>query len=317
MKVSAIVWTYNRAGLLKSAIDSILSNSYPDFELVIVDQSENNETKNLINEYTRHDNRIRYLRSEKGKSRALNLGIKETKGEIIALTDDDCTVSQNWIEKIVSVFELHPDAAIVFGDVVPGEHDPSKEVIPCCRSRNRKYLGALSMKKGIGMGANMSVKRWVFEKVGYFDENLGAGACLRASNDWDFAYRTLAKGYSIYDTNLVKAQHNGRRNFAEAKKLWKRYQISTTAFLVKNLRCGDFTAPLVLIGTAWMKFYELVWSAQFVFKSKSSLRIFKLKLDKCLYCILSIYKLLIWTFIGILKSFQYFLDRDKRLFIEK
>lgn len=226
-------------------------------------------------------------------------------------------VSQDWIEKIVYFFELHPDAAIVLGDVILGKHDPSKELIPGCRSRNRKYLGALAMRKGIGMGANISVKRWVFEKVGYFDENLGTDARLKASNDWDFAYRTLANGYSIYDTNLVKAQHNGRRNFAEAKKLWKRYQISTTAFLVKNLRCGDFTVPLVLIGTTWMKFYELVWSVQFVFKSKSSLRILKLKLDKCLYCILGIYKLLIWTFIGILKSFQYSLDRDKRLFIEK
>jgi len=65
MKVSVIVCTYNCAGLLKSAIDSILSNSYPDFELVIVNQSENYETKNLVNEYARYDNRIKYLHSKK------------------------------------------------------------------------------------------------------------------------------------------------------------------------------------------------------------------------------------------------------------
>ena len=62
--MSAIVCTYKRAGLLKSATDSILSNSYPDFDLMIVDQSENYETKNLVNEYKRGNNRIKYLRSE-------------------------------------------------------------------------------------------------------------------------------------------------------------------------------------------------------------------------------------------------------------
>jgi len=317
MKVSVIIATYNHSGSLKSAIESVLSNTYPNFDLTIADQSENYETKNLVNEYAGYDKRIKYLYSKKGKCKALNFAIRQTMGEIIAITDDDCVVASDWIEKIVSVFELHPDAAIVLGDVIPGEHDPSKELIPGCRSRNRKYLGALSMKKGIGMGANMSVKRWVFEKVGYFDESMGPGTRLGPSDDWDFAYRTLANGYSIYDTNLVKVQHNGLRNFKEAEGLWKRYQISTTAFFVKNLRCGDFTALLVLIGTTWMKFYELVWSAKFVSKSKSLLRILKRKLDKCLYCILGIYKLLLWTFIGILKSLEYSVDKDKRLFIEK
>jgi glycosyltransferase involved in cell wall biosynthesis len=317
MEVSVIICTYNRAGFLKSCIDSILSNTYPDFGLTIVDQSENNETKNLVNEYARYDNRIKYLCSKKGRTRALNLGIRRTIGEVIAKTDDDCVVSQDWIEKIVSFFALHPDAAIVLGDVIPGEYDASTEVIPMCRSRNRKYFGTLSMRKGIGMGANMSIKRWVFEKVGWFDEVLGSPVHLKSSDDWDFFYRTLAKGYSIYDTNLIKVQHNGRRNFEEAKKLWRGYQITTTAFLVKNLRCGDFTALLVLIGTTWMKFYELVWSAKFVSKSESLLSSLKSKLGKFLFCLLGIYGAFSWTFIGILKSLEYSVDKDKRLFIEK
>jgi len=317
MKVSVIIATYNRSRLLKFAIESILCNTYANFDLIIADQSENDESEKLVNEYAGYDNRIIYLYSKKGKSKALNFAIKQTIGEIIAVTDDDCVVAQDWIEKIITFFALHSDAAIVLGDVIPGKYDPSEEIIPMCRSRNRKYLGTLSMKRGIGMGANMAVKRWVFEKVGWFDESLGTGARLKASIDWDFFYRTLAHGYPIYDTSLIKVQHNGRRSLEEAKKLWRRYQISTTAFLVKNLRCGDFTAPLVLIGTTWMKFYELVWSVKFISKSKSPLKILKRKLDKCLYCILGSYKLLLWTFIGVLKSFEYSVDKDKRLFIEK
>ena len=64
MKVSVIICTYNRLIFLKSAIESILSNTYPDFDLTIIDQSENNDMKNLVNEYKRGNNRIKYLHSE-------------------------------------------------------------------------------------------------------------------------------------------------------------------------------------------------------------------------------------------------------------
>ena len=157
MRVSVVISTYNRPRLLKSVIESILSNTYPDFDLVIVDQSESNETKNLVNEYARYDNRIKYLWSEKGKSKALNLEIKDTKGEIIALTDDDCVVAQDWIEKIVSFFDMHPDAAVILGDVIPGEPSSSGILCPWYNSANRKYVGVFSMMDILGLGAKLKV----------------------------------------------------------------------------------------------------------------------------------------------------------------
>ena len=54
----------------------------------------------------------------KGKTKALNLGIKNNSGEIIAMTDDDFTVSKDWIEKIIEAFQNNPDIGIVFGSVV-------------------------------------------------------------------------------------------------------------------------------------------------------------------------------------------------------
>jgi len=309
MKVSVIVCTYNRAGLLKSCIDSILSNTYPDFDLMIVDQSENDESKNSVNEYERDDNRIKYLRSEKGKSRALNLGIKKTKGEIIALTDDDCIVPRDWIEKIVLVFRLFPDAAIIFGDLIAREHDSSKEFIPEYYSMNKKFSGVLSMKKGIGKGANMVIKKSVFEKVGCFDENLGPGTDLRASVDWDFTYRTLAKGLIIYDTDLLKVKHLGSRNLKEATRLGRNYHVSTTAFLIKNLRCGDVNAIFLLL---WIIFIHCRTSVKII----RSITKWPSKIPRFLYGILSICRTLFWTVIGVVKSFRYSVNKDKRLFIK-
>lgn len=310
MKVSVIICTYSRSILLKSAIDSVLSNTYPDFDLAIVDQSENDESKNLVNEYKTNDNRIKYLRSEKGKARALNLGIKETKGEIIALTDDDCIVPRDWIEKIVLVFRLFPDAAIIFGDLIAREHDSSKEFIPEYYSMNNKFSGVLSMKKGIGKGANMAIRKSVFEKVGCFDENLGPGTDLRGSVDWDFTYRTLAKGLIIYDTNLLKVRHLGLRNLKETIRLGKSYHVSTTALLIKNLRCGDVNAIFLLF---WIIFIH----CRVGLKITRSITKWPLKIPRFLYGLLSICMILFWTVIGVLKSFQYSTDKDKRLFIKK
>jgi glycosyltransferase involved in cell wall biosynthesis len=310
MRVSIIICTYSHSILLKSAIDSILSNTYPDFDLTIVDQSENNETENLVNEYAKYGKRIKYLRSRRGKSRAVNLGIKEARGEIIALTDDDCIVSRDWIEKIVLVFRLFPDAAIIFGDLIAQKHESSKEFIPEYYSMNKKFSGVLSMKKGIGKGANMAIKKSVFEKVGCFDENLGPGTDLRASEDWDFTYRTLAKGLIIHDTDLLKVKHLGSRNLKEAIKLGKSYHVSTTAFLIKNLRCGDINAIFLLL---WIIFVHCHTGVKII----RSITKWPLKIPRFLYGILSICRTLFWTVIGVLKSFQYSVDKEMRLFILK
>jgi len=142
MKVSIIIPTYERPISLKSVIDSVLSNTYPDFDLVIVDQSENDETKNLVNEYTRHDDRIKYLRSERGKARAVNKGIRNSDGEFIAITDDDCKAFPDWIENIVSVFEKYRNADIIFGNVlVPDGADSLKGVTPYHYAKNSWFIG--------------------------------------------------------------------------------------------------------------------------------------------------------------------------------
>ena len=60
MKVSVIIATYNRSESLRSAIDSVLSNRYSDFFLTIVDSSENDETRKLVNVFLSHDKRKRY-----------------------------------------------------------------------------------------------------------------------------------------------------------------------------------------------------------------------------------------------------------------
>ena len=87
--ISIIIPTYNRGYIIKDSINSILKQSYKDFELIIVDDGSTDNTKEIVSSI--NDDRIRYIRYEdnKGACYARNVGIKESKGEYITFHDSD------------------------------------------------------------------------------------------------------------------------------------------------------------------------------------------------------------------------------------
>lgn len=88
--VSCIVPSYNRSKLLKEAIESTLSQTYPHWEMIIVDDKSTDDTAEIATAYQANDPRIKYfLNPEKGVSSARNFGIQMARGEFIAFLDDD------------------------------------------------------------------------------------------------------------------------------------------------------------------------------------------------------------------------------------
>src|SRR5258708_645433 len=91
--VSAVICTRNRSDKIGNAVESVLANTYANFDLTIIDQSTNDETEAVLRRSGEHDSRIRYQRMNKsGLSRAYNQAIASTTGPIMAFTDDDCLV---------------------------------------------------------------------------------------------------------------------------------------------------------------------------------------------------------------------------------
>src|SRR5262245_38636153 len=116
--VSAAICTRNRPNKIGHAIESVLTNTYPNFDLTVIDQSTSDETESLARRIGKRDGRIRYQRMNKsGLSRARNLAIASTTGQYIAFTDDDCIVPTDWIEKIVKAFEDQRDGELLYGQV--------------------------------------------------------------------------------------------------------------------------------------------------------------------------------------------------------
>jgi glycosyltransferase involved in cell wall biosynthesis len=247
--VSAIICTRNRPDLIGQAVTSVLVNRYPDFELVVVDQSDTDATGLVVRGLMVDHPNLRYVYSSTpGLSRAYNTGIRETTGSIIAFTDDDCVAAPDWIDSIVAAFDADPDADMLYGQVLraPSLIGVEGEVpeLPFQKAAR------LSHKDGFrlyGMGANFAARRSVFERVGGFDEILGGGGPLKSSQDYDFQYRVYRAGAIVLLSPGVKVDHYGLRNYTDQWPATLRaYGFGDGAFYFKHVRCGDMFALSLL-----------------------------------------------------------------------
>ena len=116
MKVSVIVPTFNRASLLPRAIDSVLSQSYQDFDLTIVDDGSTDETYNLVKSYLSNP-KIKYIRTDnRGVSAARNLGVALTNGEYISFLDSDDEWLRHKLDSQIKFLSQNENIQMVHAD---------------------------------------------------------------------------------------------------------------------------------------------------------------------------------------------------------
>ena len=268
MKVSVVICTRNRPDTVGQALDSVAECDYPTFDVHVMDQSTDELTKKIVEDTAArfaHKLKINYHHLEKaGLSRAYNLGIAASDGEIVACTDDDVVVPTDWVAQVAKAFQADPEAALLYGQVLIPES--LKEA-----ARNGVIVPNLPipkyerMIKGgtrfrvFGMGANYALRRSALAKVGPFDEALGGGGPLRSSQDFDFAYRVYRAGYAVILVPDVKVDHYGSRTGDQWPGTMKAYGVGDGAFYSKHIRCGDplammlFGKVLVLAGARYAK----------------------------------------------------------------
>src|SRR5690348_9123414 len=101
-RMSVVICTRNRPDTILQAVASVLANNYPAFDLTVIDQSATAATEHILRPLVETDPRLQYLHvAEPGLSRAYNTGVGRTAGELLAFTDDDCVVPQDWLTAIV------------------------------------------------------------------------------------------------------------------------------------------------------------------------------------------------------------------------
>jgi len=180
-RVSVIIPTYNRAHIVGEAIDSVLAQTYRDFEIIVVDDASTDNTQEVLARYlSEHGERIRYIRRETngGAGAARNDGIRASAGEFIAFLDSDDLYLPRRLEAAVAFLNQNADLGGVYTDCQA--LGPDGQIIA------RSMVGATSSRKRIRTWRDVAcyepmntdtitIRRQCLQQVGLFDERLRRG----------------------------------------------------------------------------------------------------------------------------------------------
>jgi glycosyltransferase involved in cell wall biosynthesis len=211
--ISVIVCTYNRSALLRSALDSLQRMKIPAglaWELIIVDNNSSDDTQAVVSEYRRtapFD--VRYVfEGIQGHSRARNRGIVESRGGILAFTDDDVTVEPEWLSELWNSYS-QPDCLGAGG-----------RIVPVWRFAKPAWL--------------REERRTAIERYGLFRTDLGGvGAKLMGNEDTEFGYRLLRNGEMLIYNPRVIVHHPVERERA-TQRYFERWYFEYGRALVRQ-----------------------------------------------------------------------------------
>ena len=205
MSITVVLCTYNRAQSLQSALQSVAASVLPEsveWEILIVDNNSNDRTRKVAEEFcNRYPGRFRYLfEAQQGKSHALNTGIREAQGSILAFMDDDVTVHPSWLQNLTA--PLHTDEWVGSGGRIVPEwsFSPPRWLLANSPHAAGPLVGFdpspnAGHLREAPIGTNMAFRRGMFEKYGYFRTDLGPrpGSEIR-NEDTEFGDRLISGG---------------------------------------------------------------------------------------------------------------------------
>lgn len=236
-RLSVVVATRDRPAHLALCVASILASPSDDFELLVIDQGRSNDGHQAI-AARMTDARVRYLRSEeRGLSRARNRGVVESRGPLVAFTDDDCRVPPGWADELRRAFEAGPGIDLLFATVHPRDDLPPGVFVPVFHPTVPLLTNWRPGAAGDwGIGANMALRRGLFDEIGPFDELLGAGSPLHAAEETDYTVRTLARARRVVHSATPAVLHLHELSGREASRHWRGYGVGIGAAFAKHAR---------------------------------------------------------------------------------
>lgn len=213
--VSVIIPAYNCARYLPAAIESVLQQTYPAIEIVVVDDGSTDETPEVLLRYPRV---MAIRQSNGGLSHARNQGIRRCRGEFVALLDGDDIWPETKLSDQVAFMQKHPEIGVLFGDARRFADNGWTEPTLFTRYSldaaffGSDYLVVDPVKKLLPMnfipvGTALVRKRCLFE-AGLFDEN------FRRVEDWDIWFRIALQAQFAYSRKVWKLKRSHDSNLS-------------------------------------------------------------------------------------------------------
>lgn len=199
-KISIITPCLNSEATLERAIQSLISQNYPNLEYIIIDGCSNDGTINIVQKYGQHIHKW-ISEPDRGTSDAINKGIKLATGDYIGFLLSDDLYNKNSLLLVGNYLANYPDTEVVYGDIL--YVGPFR---PPFRAKARKYLtmDRLAIPAGSVYLLSCFIHRDCFKRWGVFDLS------YQISNDYELYLRLLSKGVKFsYLNNIIGTCHYG------------------------------------------------------------------------------------------------------------
>lgn len=243
--VSIVMATYNSAPYLPEAISSVINQSYPHWEMHIINDGSTDNTAEVIRPFLA-DARIIYHEQENtGQARAKNRGLRAARGEFIAFLDADDKWSHDKLEKQLPVFTAHPEAGLVHTNVMliteSGEPLGSPQ-----RSYPQGWISGDLLIDNRVNGMASILRRECLEQVGLFDESLSMGI------DYDMWLRISARYQILF---LDEVTYFYRQWAGQMSHRYEERMDNAIRIMEKFLREHPGVVPENVVNTAWAHTY--------------------------------------------------------------
>ena len=250
-RADVVVATKDRPALLRECLESILRGSVKPERLIVVDNaSASSETAELVRQLAKQEPSVRYVREdEPGLARAHNAALPYVGSPIVAFTDDDVVVDEQWLKRIAQAFADDESVACVTGIIAPRELDtlPQQWVEGNViydkglqrRTFDRSHRSSDPLfpytAGAFGSGANMAFRASFLRKHGGFDEALGAGTIAMGGDDLAAFYDVISSGNRLVYEPAAIALHQHPRQYAALKRQSYGYGVGLGAHLTRCL----------------------------------------------------------------------------------
>lgn len=251
--VSVVIGTRDRPEQLSICLGSVRTLDYPAYEIIVVDNVPSNDaTAELVRAMMGGDApEVRYVREdEPGLSAARNRGLAESKGSVVAFTDDDVFVDAHWLAHLVAGFSRADNVACVTGNVFPREMEtPAQSLFEDFGGFSKGFRRRVFDRSGqgatgrlypytagmFGTGANFAFRTEVLRRMGGFDPALSVGTPARGGEDLAAFFGIISRGYRLVYEPAAVVFHSHRRDYPGLKNQIRGYGVGLTAYLTKCL----------------------------------------------------------------------------------
>ena len=279
--ISVIVCTYNRSAMLQEMLNSMKHLFVPsglEWELIVVDNNSPVNTREVVESFAKQtDITVRYLfEARQGKSFALNCGIRNANGDILAFTDDDVTVDPKWLAGLSKCFSEF-DCSGIGGRIVPVWTQPKPRWLELEGPYGLNPAVIVKFEHGEKpieisippVGANMAFRKDVFQKYGLFRTDLGPvgdKGIHGFAEDTEICTRLIEAGERIFYCPGAVIYHP-----VEPKRVTKAYLLESSFLAAKgSVRAGGwprdavcyFGVPRFMLRSAVARFFQWMFCFQ-------------------------------------------------------